>query len=163
MEKNSKQNHFGDIIVCNPYTNQNHKQHGSDQWQQRCATAAAAATAIAVVIDKHTNANRLMQTQVNKKTVVSNCLLFWLDSIICVWLMFVCSCAPMLRVHNATWVRVWGCVCNFCYEKKCALSAYIATSTAAIVPGKHTVKMATIWWNMAPMNGSNYEPTALSI
>lgn len=53
-------------------------------------------------IDKHSNANRLMQTQVNKKTVVSNCLLFWLDSIICVWLMFVCAlqCWEFITQHE---------------------------------------------------------------
>lgn len=88
--------------------------------------------------------------------------LFAFDSCLCVRQ----CCWEFITKHEYGYEYEYGyesvCVWHFCYKKKCALSAYIATSTAAIVPGKHTVKMATIWWNMAHMNGSNYEPTALS-
>lgn len=71
---------------------------------------------------------------------------------------YACMYASVRERELITVIEVWVFVVRNMHYR------HIHQSAMCFCTGKHTVKMATIWWNMAHMNGSNYyEPTAHSI
>lgn len=108
-----------------------------------------------------------MQTWVNKKTVVSNCLLFRLDSTGCVrayepvlgMVWYVCY---MRHCREFITKQKYSSMCHILFEEMCAIGTYTIGCDCALgnIRSKWLQQYDEIWLHI---NGSNYKPTACSI